>query len=58
MKLKICPYPYCVWVSDVTFLVLHRGAGRGFFDLTSPKRIEKTIAIVYSALRLSVSHIS
>ena len=57
MKLKICPYP--LGASDVTFLVLHPGAGRGFlFDLTSPKRIEKTIAIVYSAVRLSVAHIS
>ena len=57
MKLKICPYP--LGASDVTFLVLHPGAGRGFlFDLLSPKRIEKTIAIVYSAVRLSVAHIS
>ena len=43
-----------MWVSDVTFFLPLFGGWKGFqsFDLTSPTRTEKTIAIVYLALRL------
>ena len=67
MKLKICPYPYRVWVSDVTFLVLLLGQeGVSYLILPAQNELKKQLLLsirLYDCLkptspsdRESVSH--